>query len=111
MDLVYANIQGKSKAFINTPNGNNYLKVKLPNATTSLGAVVRVYTDSGKILTNHFITSEGLASDGSHILYFGLGKDVPEKVEVTWLNGEMEVIEDFEVNSILNFKNQSSNKR
>jgi len=67
---------------------NHYLKVKLPNITESIGAKAEATLASGKVLTKWFVTSEGLCSDSTHILYFGLGEEESvEKLEITYLSG------------------------
>ena len=102
LDMVRANLQGKSKVQINGGHGNRFLKVKLPNVASSIGANVVADLRSGKTLTKQFITSEGLSSDGTHILFFGLGPDdVVEKLTITYLSGEVQVVENPPTNTLL----------
>ncbi len=77
---------GKSQAFLSRKGPNNYLKVKLPDVVSSIGASVTVTTSSGDKLHQTFIIGEGLCSDQSHILLFGLGADKATNVTVSYLN-------------------------
>jgi hypothetical protein len=74
-DLIYSNLAGRSKIFINDGGDNNYLKVALEQTPKALGSKVQVITASGKTLTDWLVTGEGLGSDQSHTLVFGLGKE------------------------------------
>ena len=91
--MVRVNLQGQSKVQISQGHGNNYLKLSLPNVAESLGAVATAHLASGKKLTKHFFTSEGLCSDSSHILYFGLGKEeTVRSISIKYLNGQTKTI-------------------
>ncbi len=87
-DLVYVNIGGKSKVFLSKKGANRYLKVQLPNRVESIGAMVELKTLKGKTLYKPFISGEGVCSDQSHVLIFGLGQDKAIDVVVTYLNGK-----------------------
>ena len=102
LDMVRVNLQGQSKVQISKGHGNNYLKLSLPNVAESLGAVATATLGSGQKLTKHFFTSEGLCSDSSHILYFGLGKE--EKVQsivISYLNGQTKTIHNPGINKTI----------
>lgn len=102
LDLVRANLQWKSVVQMSSGINNNYLKLKLPNTTDSLWAVAKLTLPSGKVLTKYFVTSEGLCSDSTHILYFGLGKEQSvTDLSITYLSGERVTIEELEINSII----------
>jgi hypothetical protein len=101
-DLVYANLNGPARAFLNLGGGASYLKVALKDEPRSIGAVVTVETEGGRTLTGHFITSEGLCSDSSHVLTFGLGTESGiKRVRIQYITGEVETIERPRVNSTL----------
>lgn len=93
LDMVRANLQGQSKVQMSNGHGNNWLKLELPNTAKSLGAVATAKLASGKTLTKHFITSEGLCSDGSHLLYFGLGQDEEvSSIDIQYLTGPIQTL-------------------
>ena len=88
-DLIHVNLQGPQKAFISKGGDAKYLKVQLPNVVKSIGAKVVVTLADGSKLHNTFVLGEGLASDQTHILNFGLGTQTATAVSVTYLDGEV----------------------
>jgi len=101
-DLVHVNISGPIKAFINNGGKSNFLKVKLPNHLTSIGATIKLVTGSGKTYTAPYINGEGLCSDQSHILIFGLGdEDKVQSVTVHYLSGSKKVLKNPAINTTL----------
>lgn len=105
-DVVLANINGPLRAFINEDqDDNHWFKVRLTDNPTSIGALVKLTTASGKIYTNQFYTSEGLCSDQTHEIFFGLGKeDALSSVTVTYQDGRKETRSDVKVDSVVTFK-------
>ncbi len=71
-DVIRVNLSGKSLAFISAGGKANYFKVQLPETVKSLGALVEVQRGDGVKLTQQFTSGEGLASDQSHVLIFGM---------------------------------------
>jgi hypothetical protein len=88
-DLVHVNLLGPQKVFLSKGGDANYLKVKLPNTVKSIGAKVMVTLDDGSRLHSTFIVGEGLCSDQSHVLSFGLGKQQAKAISINYLNGEV----------------------
>jgi hypothetical protein len=103
-DVVHINIAGKSKAFINNGGDANYLKIKLPNVISSIAAKVSVTKDDGSIVNQVFISGEGLNSDQSHILIFGLGKSTAKQIDIQYINGLSETRQGNFKNQLLEFK-------
>jgi len=102
LDMVRANLQGQSKVQMNNGHGNNWLSLELPNTAKSLGAVATAKLSSGKTLTKHFITSEGLCSDSSHLLYFGLGQEeTVQSIDIQYLTGPMQTLTNPGMNKIV----------
>jgi len=87
-DLVWANLDGESLAYLSAGGTNNWLKVRLPNVAASLGAIVTVDHSDGSQRTKQFITSQGLGSDQGRDLIFGLGDGSADKVTVRFQNGQ-----------------------
>ena len=57
---------------------------------------------SGTKLTKHFITSEGLCSDSSHLLYFGLGQDERvNSIDIQYLTGPIQTLTNPGMNKII----------
>lgn len=79
-DLVHVNLNGEVKAFISTANvKNNFINIRLPETTAYLNAMVIIELKNGKKITLQKVSGEGLASDPSHTLFFGLGKETEIK--------------------------------
>ena len=79
LDLVWANLNGKSLAYINEGSHDNWITVRLPNQARSINARVTVTDEFGQKQVKQFITSQGLGSDQTHDLIFGLGTSAAVK--------------------------------
>ena len=88
-DLIHINLLGPQKVFISKGGDANHLKVKLPNTAASVGAKVTVVLEDGTTLHNTFVVGEGLCSDQTHILTFGLGSQKATTVSVRYLDGRV----------------------
>ena len=86
-DIVHVNIAGRSQAFISEGGDAGFIKVKLPNRVSSIAAVVTVTTENGDRQSKVFVSGEGLGSDSTHVLTFGLGDKTATKVTVDYLGG------------------------
>ena len=85
-DLVHVNLLGTQKVFLSKGGDQGYLKVKLPNNVDSVGAIVSVKLDNGETLVQTFVVGEGLVSDQSHTLIFGLNSNKATNISVDRLN-------------------------
>ncbi|MFV1998485.1 MAG: FG-GAP repeat domain-containing protein [Acidiferrobacterales bacterium] len=88
-DIVHANLAGPSKAFLSKGGGGSYLKISLPDSVGSVGAMVTVTRDDGKVLYLPYVSGEGLCSDSSRILIAGLGGGKAVKVSVRFMDGRV----------------------
>ena len=101
-DIVKINLAGKSRAFISQGGDASYLKVQLPDNAYSLGALVEVERDDGIIITQQITSGEGMSSDQSHKLIFGLGKSLLAKqVTVYFADGTVRQMGPQELNATL----------
>ncbi len=89
-DLIHVNLAGHSQAFISQPGTGSALKVSLANQVESIGAKVTVTLSDGTKQSKWFIRGEGLSSDSSPILIFGLGANSAQSVQVHYLDGHEE---------------------
>ena len=92
LDIVHVNIAGHSQAFLSKGGDHGYLKVKLPNRVSSIAATVDVTMADGSVRTKYFVSGEGLGSDPSHILVFGLGNQRANSVTVTYIDGNQQAV-------------------
>jgi hypothetical protein len=101
-DMVRVNLSGPSVAFIHNGGTNHYLKVRLPDNPSSLGAAATVTTASGRTLTDWLVVGEGLASDQTHVLTFGLGEeDSCDRIEISYMDGRKQSIENPPIDSLI----------
>ncbi len=87
-DLIHVNLLGPQKVYISEAGDQGYLKVKLPDLLESIGAKVEVQLDNGKSLFQYFVVGEGLVSDQSPIMIFGLNDATATAISVQMLNGK-----------------------
>ena len=95
-DLVfYAKSKRTSTSLlINQGGKSHFLSVKLKNDAHSLGAKLTLITGSGKSLKAQFFCNEGLLSDQSHVLTFGLGEEKAlQRLSVNYVDGSTKVID------------------
>jgi len=71
-DLVWANLDGQSLAYLNKGGDRDFIKVRLPNQASSLGAIVKLTDSEGLTQTKQVLTSQGLGSDQGRDLIFGI---------------------------------------
>ncbi len=92
-DLVYSNLSGPARVWINNGGDANYLKVKLEQTSSALGAKISVFKNNGEELTDWLVSGEGLSSDQAHTLIYGLGEsELISKVIVDYANGTDTII-------------------
>jgi len=89
-DIVHANLNGDSTLFLSNSGKGNYLKVELPHTVSSIGATVSVKLSNGNTLSRPYVSGEGLCSDSSRIITFGLGDEKAMEINVSYLDGKRE---------------------
>ena len=100
-DLVYINLVGKAKAYINQGGEANYIKVRMADKTKYIGASIEFITDK-KTQTNYNIIGEGLCSDQSNTQVFGYDIfEIPVSIRVTDIYGEVQVFKDLQPKTTL----------
>lgn len=100
-DLVFVNLSGETRAFINQSKDRNYLAVRFPETGAYSGTRVQITFDDGKIMSEHYITGEGLASDQTATLTFGLGaKAAVAKLNIFYPNGKTMEVENPDINQV-----------
>lgn len=98
-DLVWVNISGPAKAFINKGGTNNYFQLTFAENAENIGAKIEVITTSGKTITEDYIIGEGLVSDQSATLTIGLGKDSIKSVTIVYIDGTVQHLDNVTINS------------
>lgn len=100
-DLVFTNISGISTAHINEGGDANYISFRFPENAKYAGSKITITKEDNSILSDVYVIGEGLVSDQTSTLTFGLGKEKSIKsVELSLPNGNKETITDYKLNSI-----------
>lgn len=90
-DLLWINMDGPVRAFLNTSSGN-YITIVVPDTVAALGTRISIETDKGKSYTRNVIASIGMLTDQTPELSFGLG-DLERVLRIViQRNGKTEVI-------------------
>jgi hypothetical protein len=101
-DMVRVNLGGPTFAFTHKGGDNHYLKVRLPDLASSMGARVSVTTGSGRTMYDWLVTGEGLVSDQTHVLTFGFGDEtICQRIEVQFMDGRTQTIENPPIDSMI----------
>ena len=92
------------KLFVNKGNGNHWLKVKVDGINQAnvgrdaIGTQVKIDLGDGNIPVRQVESGTGEHCSNDLVLHFGLGGRVaPVDLEVTWLNGNTQTIQDVAV--------------
>ena len=107
-DLVWVNLDGKAVAYLNNMPDKNWLKIRLPNIASSLGARITVTDKNGNKQTKQFLTSEGLCSDQGRDIIFGFSDNgVADKIVVEFQNGDIQTINQPDNNSVISISTKT----
>jgi hypothetical protein len=102
-DIVHANLNENSKLFLSKAGKGNYLKVALPANVSSIASTITVNLSDGRTLSRPYVSGEGLCSDSSRIIVFGLGDASVTEVKVNYIDGREEVKKGSFRNQLLRF--------
>ena len=91
-DLIWINIDGPTRAFLNTSR-TNYVTIAVPDTVASLGTRIRIETERGTSYTRAVIGTVGMLTDQTPELSFGLGNhEHPLRAVIQRPNGQTEII-------------------
>lgn len=100
-DLVHVNLAGPTVALINEGGDARWLKVALPDGIRALGARIRLTISDGRVMHHEVVAGEGLASDQTHVAFFGLESGEARSIEVTFTTGEVVRVENPEIRTTI----------
>lgn len=100
-DLIYTNLNGPIQAHVNQGGLHHYLCFRFPENVDYIGAKVMVETVEGKTLTDVYAIGEGLSSDQTAALTFGLGNSKAVKsVKIIFPSGKEKTMENPSVDRV-----------
>lgn len=101
-DVVFANLTQPARAFLSMGGSAAWVQVLLPNSAAALHARVEVTRSDGVVLHDQWLSGEGLASEQSRALQFGLGSATgPIDVRVHFADGREQQYLHVPVRSVL----------
>ena len=88
-----------------------WLKVRLHgdengSNTHGIGCLIQVYLEDGTVLMQHAYAGDGFLGSSDPAVYFGLGEQGIDYIEITWSTGHTQVVEDVTINSVLDVEEE-----
>lgn len=97
-DLVWLNIDGPVRAFLNTAPGN-YVTIVVPDTVANIGTTITLETNRGRSYTRAVVGTVGMLTDHTPELSFGLGLDEQIlRAVIQRSNGQTEIIPGLPIN-------------
>lgn len=106
LDMIWTNINTPSLAYINNGGNNNFIQIYLKENSKNIGAKITVETEK-RVLTDFLINGEGLASDQTGLIHFGLANDTAvKKLSISYINGEVDMILNPKINTVVDVEKE-----
>jgi hypothetical protein len=100
-DIVWANINGPARAFLNQGPTGNAISVRLPNTVASINARIEVRVGARRLF-GQVIANQGIGSDQSRTQIFGLGSDIAaDTVTITLQDGRVQEFQDVPAGAVI----------
>jgi hypothetical protein len=114
LDLLMAHSDSPPRLWRNTAvedDTGGWLKVRLhgvDNGSNShgIGCLVQVYLEDGTVLMQQAYAGDGFLGSSDPAVYFGLGQQSIDHIEVTWSTGHTQVVDEVAVNSVLDVEEE-----
>ncbi len=107
-DLVWANLNGPSKAFLNQTENRNVLTILMDDTADVLSTRIEVITPD-RTIYRQVIASQGLSSDQTHKLMIGLGDSSQvQSVTIVQPGRERAVFDDWQIDTPLDLRTERS---
>jgi len=98
-DLAFANLNGPFRALMNEGGKASYIGIRLAENAKNAGASIIVTKMDDTRLCDAYVIGEGLASDQTSTVTFGLaGETAVKSVRIRYADGTSQVIENPEIN-------------
>lgn len=98
-DLLWINMDGPVRAFLNTTR-SNYITLVIPDTVSALGTRVSIETENGRSYTRAVVGNVGMLTDQTPELTFGLGDlERVRRVLIHRPNGQTEILSSPSINT------------
>lgn len=100
-DLIYTNLNGPVKAWINNGGSNHYIAVRFPETSDYVGTRIEVSTSTEQPVVGVYVTGEGLGSDQTNTITLGLGTATSvQSMTITYPSGATKTIAQPEIDKV-----------
>jgi len=100
-DLLFSNLDGPFKAFVNEGGDSNYIAIRFSETAKYAGSHVTVKKVDGSILSDVYVIGEGLSSDQTSTITFGLGDDqILDEVIIRLPDGSIQTMDNPPTNRV-----------
>ena len=101
-DMLYANLDGKVRAYLNEGGDKSYIAFRFEENAKHAGCKVKITLDDVSTLSDVYVIGEGLASDQTSTLTFGLGDQgkKPVSAEISYPGGDKKQITNPKINKV-----------
>lgn len=100
-DIAWANLVGPSRVALSESGTGNFITIRLPDTLETLGTKIVLTPEGRDPQTRWRLSSEGLGSDGSATLFFGLADATKADIEISWPDGTTENVQNVAAGTIL----------
>ena len=99
-EIIYVNMDSGVRVFKNSGTDNNYIRIAVPDSVEMIGSVITVTLPDGKTYSKQKIVGQGLMSDSSADMVFGIGQQTQVgKIDITLSSGVTSTIENPQINT------------
>jgi enediyne biosynthesis protein E4 len=103
-DLVWANLTGPARAFINETPDTRAITLRFDDSVRAYGARIEISTGQTTIM-RQVVPAQGLASDQSATLFIGLGsRPGNSRIRIVRTDGRVETHDDVEAGSVIDLR-------
>ena len=102
-DIVFTNLSGNSQAHINEGGDANHIAFRFAENAKNVGSKVSITKSDGTTLSDVYVIGEGLASDQTSTVTFGLGAETAvSSATIVYGDGTKATIENPAINQVHN---------
>jgi len=103
-DLIWANLRGPARAFINVTPNPNWIAIRLDDSVSAYNARIEIEA-GGRTMVRQVVPAQGLGSDQTATMMVGLGGDTSaETVRVVFRDGETREATNVAAGSVLDWR-------
>ncbi|KCZ56156.1 MULTISPECIES: CRTAC1 family protein [Hyphomonas] len=103
-DLIWANLKGPARAFLNATPDRHGIRIRLDDSVSAYSARIEVLVD-GRTLVRQAVPAQGLCSDSTADIFIGLGDAATAgRITLRFPDGEVRSAEQVAANTVLDWR-------